>query len=41
VGELSSYSCTYSGTRIEYSALEITTPTGFTGQTRKRAKRRR
>ena len=36
VGELSSYSCTYAGTRIEYSALEITTPAGFTSQARKR-----
>jgi hypothetical protein len=40
VGELSGYSCTYPGARIEYSALEITTPTGFTGQTRKRAAKR-
>lgn len=31
VGELSSYSCSYPGTRIEYSALEITTPFGFVG----------
>lgn len=41
VGELSGYSCTYPGTRIEYSALEITTPSGFTGQTRKRAAAKR
>jgi hypothetical protein len=36
VGELSSYGCTYPGTRVEYSALEITTPAGFTSQVRKR-----
>jgi hypothetical protein len=36
VGELSGYSCSYPGSRIEYSALEITTPTGFNGETRKR-----
>jgi len=36
VGELSGYGCTYAGARIEYSALEITTPTGFNGETRKR-----
>jgi hypothetical protein len=36
VGEFSSYSCSYPGTRIEYSALEITTPAGFTSQVRKR-----
>lgn len=36
VGELSGYGCNYPGARIEYSALEITTPTGFTGQTRRR-----
>jgi hypothetical protein len=35
VGELSGYGCTYPGTRIEYSALEITTPSGFTGQVRR------
>ena len=42
VGELSSYGCNYAGTRIEYSALEITTPAGFTSQARRRllAKRR-
>lgn len=28
VGELSYYSCNYLGTRVEYSALEITTPAG-------------
>ena len=39
VGELSGYSCTYPGTRIEYSALEITTPTGYTGNTRKHRSR--
>ena len=36
VGELSGYSCSYPGNRIEYSALEITTPTGYTGNTRRR-----
>jgi hypothetical protein len=36
VGELSGYGCSYPGSRIEYSALEITTPTGFNGETRKR-----
>jgi hypothetical protein len=36
VGELASYGCTYPGTRAEYSALEITTPAGFTSQVRKR-----
>lgn len=35
VGQLSSYGCTYPGTRVEYSALEVTTPAGFTGQARK------
>jgi hypothetical protein len=40
VGELSNYSCNYPGARIEYSALEITTPTGFTGETRTRAAKR-
>lgn len=35
VGELSGYGCTYAGTRIEYSALEITTPAGFTGNLRR------
>lgn len=40
VGELSSYACTYPGNRIEYSALEITTPTGFTGNTRRHRSRR-
>lgn len=35
VGELSSYGCTYPGTRVEYSALEITTPAGFTSQVRR------
>jgi hypothetical protein len=35
VGELSTYGCSYPGTRIEYSALEITTPAGFTSQVRK------
>jgi hypothetical protein len=41
VGELSNYTCNYLGTRIEYSALEITTPTGFTGQARKHAAAKR
>jgi hypothetical protein len=40
VGELSGYSCTYAGTRIEYSALEITTPGGFTGNLRRHPRRR-
>ena len=39
VGELSGYSCNYAGTRIDYSALEITTPAGFTGNQRKRFRR--
>jgi hypothetical protein len=39
VGELSTYGCSYPGTRIEYSALEITTPAGFTSQARKHRKR--
>jgi hypothetical protein len=39
VGELGGYGCSYPGSRIEYSALEITTPTGFNGETRKRVKR--
>jgi hypothetical protein len=43
IGELSSYSCTFPGTRVEYSALEITTPAGFSAADRKRqaAARRR
>ncbi len=36
VGEFSSYGCSYPGTRIEYSALEITTPAGFTNSVRRR-----
>ncbi len=36
IGELSNYSCNFLGTRIEYSALEITTPAGFSSQQRKR-----
>ncbi len=36
VGQLSGYSCVYPGNRIEYSALEITTPTGYTGNIRRR-----
>jgi hypothetical protein len=31
IGQLSSYSCNYPGNRVEYSALEITTPAGLTG----------
>lgn len=34
VGGLSNYGCAYPGTRIEYSALEITTPAGFVNSTR-------
>lgn len=41
VGQLSNYSCSYPGTRVEYSALEITTPGGFTSNVRKRAAVRR
>lgn len=37
IGQLSNYSCSYPGTRVEYSALEITTPGGFTSNVRKRA----
>jgi hypothetical protein len=40
VGELSNYTCDYPGARIEYSALEITTPSGFNGELRKRAAKR-
>jgi hypothetical protein len=36
IGELSNYSCNFVGTRLEYSALEITTPAGFSSQQRKR-----
>ena len=36
IGELSNYSCNFAGTRVEYSALEITTPAGFSSQQRKR-----
>ena len=35
VGEFASYGCTYPGSRVEYSALEVTTPSGFTSQVRK------
>ncbi len=35
VGELSSYGCSYPGTRIEYSALEITTPGGYISSVRR------
>lgn len=42
VGELSSYGCAYPGTRIEYSALEITTPAGYISSAhRRRAAARR
>jgi hypothetical protein len=37
IGQLSNYTCNYPGTRVEYSALEITTPAGFTSAVRKRA----
>lgn len=40
VGELSDYSCNYPGARIEYSALEITTPSGYNGELRRRAAKR-
>jgi hypothetical protein len=40
VGQLSGYSCVYPGNRIEYSALEITTPTGYTGNTRRHRRER-
>jgi hypothetical protein len=35
IGELSYYSCNYQGTRVEYSALEITTPAGLTSSARR------
>jgi hypothetical protein len=35
IGQFSSYTCNYPGTRVEYSALEITTPAGFTSALRK------
>jgi hypothetical protein len=41
VGELSNYTCDYPTARIEYSALEITTPSGFTGQVRRHAAAKR
>jgi hypothetical protein len=41
VGSLSSYGCSYPGTRIEYSALEITTPPGFIGSARRHRVRSR
>jgi hypothetical protein len=37
IGQLSNYTCNYPGTRVEYSALEITTPAGFTSAVRKHA----
>lgn len=36
IGQLSNYSCSYAGTRVEYSALEITTPAGFSAEVRRR-----
>ncbi len=39
IGSLSNYGCSYLGTRIEYSALEITTPPGFVGSARHRRAR--
>jgi hypothetical protein len=41
VGELSNYTCNFPGARIEYSALEITTPSGFNGEARRRAAAKR
>jgi hypothetical protein len=35
LGELSNYSCTFPGTRVEYSALEVTTPAGFSSSVRR------
>jgi hypothetical protein len=40
IGELSNYTCSYAGTRVEYSALEITTPLGFSPAVRKHRARR-
>ncbi len=37
IGELSDYACSFPGTRVEYSVLEVTTPLGYTGELRKRA----
>jgi hypothetical protein len=37
IGQLSNYTCNYPGTRVEYSALEITTPAGFSSAVRKRS----
>jgi hypothetical protein len=36
IGELSSYVCNFRGTRVEYSALEITTPAGLSSSARRR-----
>jgi len=36
IGALSNYSCTFPGTRVEYSALEVTTPAGFYAADRRR-----
>jgi hypothetical protein len=35
LGQLSNYSCRFPGTRVEYSALEITTPAGFSSAARR------
>lgn len=37
VGQQSSYGCTYPGTRVEYSALEVTTPAGYISRAHHRA----
>ena len=39
IGQLSNYTCGYAGTRVEYSALEITTPPGFSAEARRHARR--
>ncbi len=36
IGALSNYTCSYPGTRVEYSALEIITPKGFSSLVRRR-----
>ncbi len=36
IGALSNYTCNYPGSRIEYSALEIVTPKGFSSLVRRR-----
>lgn len=35
IGQLSNYGCSFPGNRVEYSALEITTPLGFSSQSRR------